>query len=165
MPAEGAEPGSEGWERQRTSFGDAAALYERARPGYPQGALDWLLPAGARRVLDLGAGTGKLTRLLVERGLDVVAVEPLAGMRAQFARMLPGVPLLDGTAEALPLADASVDAVVLGQAWHWVDPDLASPEVARVLVPGGRLGLVWNLRDPRAAWVAELEGVIAEPGT
>jgi SAM-dependent methyltransferase len=158
------EPGSPGWERQRTSFGGAAGLYERARPGYPQAAVDWLLPPGARRVVDLAAGTGKLTRLLVERGLEVVAVEPSAGMRAEFARVLPGVPVLDGAAEGLPLEDGSVDAVLVGQAWHWVDPEPASREVARVLVPGGRLGLVWNLRDPSAAWVAELERIVAEPG-
>jgi SAM-dependent methyltransferase len=164
MPAEVSEPGSEGWERQRTSFGDAAALYERVRPGYPQGAVDWLLPAGARRVIDLAAGTGKLTRLLVERGLDVVAVEPSAGMRAEFTRALPGVPVLDGAAEALPLDDGSVDAVLVAQAWHWVDAERASREIARVLVPGGMLGLVWNLRDPSTAWVTELERIIAEPG-
>jgi SAM-dependent methyltransferase len=158
------EPGSQVWERQRTSFGGAAALYERVRPGYPPAAVDWLLPAGARRVVDLAAGTGKLTRLLVDRGLEVVAVEPSAGMRAEFARVLPGVPVLDGAAEALPLEDGSVDAVLAAQAWHWVDSETASREVARVLVPGGRLGLVWNLRDPSAAWVAELERIVAEPG-
>jgi len=158
------EPGSQAWERQRTSFGEAAALYERARPGYPPEAVDWLLPAGARRVVDLAAGTGKLTRLLVARGLDVVAVEPSAGMRAEFARVLPGVPVLDGAAEALPLDDASADAVLVAQGWHWVDPERASREVARVLVPGGRLGLVWNERDASAAWVGELERIVAEPG-
>jgi SAM-dependent methyltransferase len=146
------------------SFGAEAALYERARPGYPDAAADWLLPPGARRVVDLAAGTGKLTRLLVERGLEVVAVEPSAGMRAEFARVLPGVPVLDGTAEELPLEGGSADAVFVAQAWHWVDPEAASREVARVLVPGGRLGLVWNLRDPSAAWVAELERIVAEPG-
>jgi SAM-dependent methyltransferase len=152
------------WERQRTSFGGAAGLYERARPGYPASAVDWLLPPGVRRVVDLAAGTGKLTRRLAERGLEVVAVEPSAGMRAEFARVLPGVPVLEGAAEELPLEDRSVDAVLVGQAWHWVDPGPASREVARVLVPGGRLGLVWNLRDPAAAWVAELERIVAEPG-
>jgi SAM-dependent methyltransferase len=158
------EPGSPAWERQRTSFGDAAAVYERARPGYPAAAVDWLLPPAARRVLDLAAGTGKLTRLLTERGLDVVAVEPSAGMRAEFARVLPGVPVLDGTAEELPLEDHSVDAVLVAQAWHWVDPEPASREVARVLAPGGRLGLIWNVRDPGPAWVSELERIVAEPG-
>ena len=153
------------WDQQRTSFGGAAQLYERARPGYPPAAVDWLLPPGAHRVVDLAAGTGKLTRLLAERGLDVVAVEPSAGMRAEFRRVLPGVPVLEGTAEELPLDDAAADAVLVAQAWHWVDPERASLEASRVLAPGGRLGLVWNLRDPGASWVAELERIIAEPGT
>ena len=138
------------------SFGAAAAEYERGRPPYPPEAIDWLLPPSPRRVVDLGAGTGKLTRQLHERGLDVVAVEPSAGMREQLARLLPAVPLLDGTAEAIPLADASVDVVLVAQAWHWVDPRRALPEVARVLSPGGRLGLVWNIRDERVDWVKQL---------
>ncbi len=151
------------WHRLRTSFGGAADAYERGRPGYPQEALDWLLPPTARRVLDLGAGTGKLTRSLVERGLDVVAVEPLEGMRREFARALPGVPVLAGAAEAIPLDAGSVDAVVVGQAWHWVDVPRASAEAARVLTDGGRLGLVWNHREASRPWVAELERLIAEP--
>ncbi len=138
------------------SFGAAAAEYERGRPPYPQEAVDWLLPAGARRVLDLGAGTGKLTRQLHERGLDVVAVEPSAGMRGQLARVLPGVACLDGTAESIPVPADSVDAVLCAQAWHWVDPRRAVPEVARVLRPGGRLALVWNKRDERVDWVKQL---------
>src|SRR4051812_49440507 len=105
MPAEMAEPGSPDWEQQRTSFGGSAALYERARPGYPQAAVDWLLAPGARRVVDLAAGTGKFTRLLVERGLEGVAVEPSAGVRAGVARGLPRVPGGDGPAEALPPGD------------------------------------------------------------
>lgn len=152
------------WERQRSSFGAAAAAYERGRPGYPAQALDWLLPPGARRVLDLAAGTGKLTRLLVERGLDVVAVEPSPGMRAEFARVLPGVPVLAGSAEDIPLDDGSIDAVLVAQAWHWVNPEDACAEIARVLVPGGRLGLVWNVRDPDSGWVAALERLLDESG-
>jgi SAM-dependent methyltransferase len=144
------------------SFGAAAAQYERGRPPYPPGALDWLLPAGARRVLDLGAGTGKLTRLLVDRGLDVVAVEPSDGMREELGRVLPGTRALAGTAEQIPLDDGAVDAVVVGQAWHWIDPERAVPEVARVLAPGGTLGLVWNIRDERHDWVAELGRTIHE---
>jgi SAM-dependent methyltransferase len=151
------------WQRQRSSFGSAAQAYERGRPSYPEGAVEWLLPVGARRVLDLGAGTGKLTRLLVARGLDVVAVEPSDGMRGEFERVLPGVPVLDGSAESIPLDDGAVDAVLVGQAWHWVDVPAASAEVARVLAPGGALGLVWNLRDPRDGWVGELERLIAQP--
>lgn len=147
-----------------TSFGAVADAYERSRPSYPDEALDWLLPPGARRVLDLGAGTGKLTRSLVARGLEVVAVEPTPGMRGQFARVLPDVELLDGTGESIPLPDASVDAVLMAQAWHWVDPDTASPEVARVLRPGGRLGLLWNVRDAGVDWIARLDRLLPGPG-
>ncbi len=146
--------------QRAASFGAAVAEYERGRPTYPPEAVDWLLPRSARRVLDLGAGTGKLTGRLVERGLDVVAVEPSAGMREQLARSLPAVMLLDGTAEAIPLPDSSVDAVLVAQAWHWVDPVRAVPEVARVLVPGGRLGLVWNVRDEREEWVRRLGRIL-----
>ena len=138
------------------SFGAAADHYDRGRPSYPAEAVDWLVPTTAHHVLDLGAGTGKLTRLLHDRGLDVLAVEPSPGMRARLAAALPDVRLLDGTAEAIPLPDASVDAVLVAQAWHWVDPARAVPEVARVLVPGGRLGLVWNIRDEREDWVRQL---------
>jgi SAM-dependent methyltransferase len=148
------------YERQRTSFGAAAQLYEQVRPGYPAEVVDLLVEPGARRVVDLGAGTGKLTRVLLERGLDVVAVEPSSGMRAEFARVLPGVPVLAGRGEALPLDAGSVDAVVAGQAWHWVDPARAVPEVARVLAPGGSLGLVWNLRSTAERWVEELDRVL-----
>ncbi|NYD23446.1 SAM-dependent methyltransferase [Kineococcus aurantiacus] len=146
------------------SFGAVADVYDRARPSYPAEALDWLLPAGARRVLDLGAGTGKLTRSLVARGLDVVAVEPAAGMREQFAKVLPGVEVLDGTGESIPLPDGSVDVVLMAQAWHWVDPATASPEVARVLRPGGRLGLLWNVRDAGVDWIAQLDRLLPGPG-
>lgn len=145
---------------QARSFGAVAGLYERGRPPYPPEALDWLLPPGARRVLDLGAGTGKLTRQLAERGLDVMAVEPSDGMRAEMARILPGVRALAGTAEEIPLEDGAVDAVLVAQAWHWVNPERAVPEAARVLVPGGTLGLLWNIRDERHDWVAELGRLI-----
>jgi SAM-dependent methyltransferase len=115
-------------------------------------------------VLDLGAGTGKLTRQLHQRGLEVIAVEPSAGMREQLARAVPGVALLEGAAESIPLPDGSVDAVLVAQAWHWVDPRRALPEVARVLKPGGRLGLVWNIRDERVDWVAQLGRSMHRPG-
>ncbi|GAA3345119.1 class I SAM-dependent methyltransferase [Amorphoplanes nipponensis] len=145
------------------SFGPVAAAYERGRPPYPDAALDWLLPAGATHVVDVGAGTGKLTRHLHERGLTVTAVEPSDGMRAELGRVLPGVPVRAGTAEALPLPDHSADAVLCAQAWHWVDPARAVPEIARVLAPGGRLGLIWNLRDERADWVRRLGEIIHSP--
>jgi SAM-dependent methyltransferase len=155
---------TDGKHLQASSFGAAADAYERARPGYPAAALDWLLPPGARRVLDVGAGTGKLTRLLLDRGLDVTAVEPSAGMREQLSLAVPGATVLAGSAEDIPLPAASFDAVLVAQAWHWVDQDLAIPEVARVLVPGGQLGLVWNLRDTREPWVAELWAIVGELG-
>jgi SAM-dependent methyltransferase len=145
---------------QATSFGDAAAAYQSGRPPYPASAVDWLVPGGTRRVLDLGAGTGKLTQLLVDRGLEVTAVEPLAEMREQLVVAVPGAAALDGAAEKMPLADASVEAVVVAQAWHWFEPALALPEIARVLVPGGTLGLVWNVRDHSEPWVAELDRVL-----
>ena len=138
------------------SFGAVADAYERGRPPYPPEAIDWLLPAGAARVLDLGAGTGKLARQLAGLGLDVTAVEPSEGMREQLRRVVPGVHALAGSAERIPLPGSSVDAVLVAQAWHWVDPMVAVPEVARVLRPGGLLGLLWNIRDERADWVAEL---------
>ena len=150
--------------RQASSFGAAAAAYERGRPPYPAEAVDWLLPGGASRVLDLGAGTGKLTRQLHDRGLDVIAVEPSEGMREQLTRAVPGAAVHAGSAEEIPLPDNSVDAVLVAQAWHWVDRSRAVPEVARVLVPGGRLGLVWNIRDEREDWVAELGRILHDPG-
>jgi SAM-dependent methyltransferase len=144
------------------SFGQAADVYERSRPTYPDAAVDLLLPDGARTVLDLGAGTGKLTQSLVARGLDTVAVEPDAKMRATLAARLPTVRALDGRAEAIPLPDGSVDVVTVGQAWHWVDEAVALPEVARVLRPGGTLALVWNLRDERVPWVHRLSDAIGQ---
>lgn len=142
------------------SFGAAADVYERARPLYPEEAIDWLLPEGARKVLDLGAGTGKLTRSLTARGLEVVAVEPLAEMRTSLAWAAADAQVLEGTAEAIPLADDSVDAITVAQAWHWVDPERATAEAARVLRPGGTLALVWNRRDERVDWVARLGEVM-----
>jgi SAM-dependent methyltransferase len=143
------------------SFGAQAASYERGRPSYPPEAIDWLLAGGERReVLDLGAGTGKLTARLVERGLDVVAVDPIPEMLEVLGAALPDTRALLGTAEQIPLPDDSVDAVLVAQAWHWFDPALAAAEVARVLRPGGRLGLVWNTRDERLGWVRDLGRII-----
>ena len=142
------------------SFGAEAAAYERGRPSYPPGAIDWLLPSGARDVLDLGAGTGKLTTRLVQRGLNVVAVDPIPEMLEVLSHALPDTPALLGTAEDIPLPDDSVDAVLVAQAWHWFDPERAIKEVARVLRPGGRLGLVWNMSDERLGWVKQLGDII-----
>jgi SAM-dependent methyltransferase len=150
----------ERWQARAASFGPVAGAYERGRPPYPAAAVDWLIPAGAAQVLDLGAGTGKLTRQLAGRGLDVTAIEPSEGMREQLRRAVPGIPALEGTAERIPLPGGSVDAVLVAQAWHWVDPARAVPEVARVLRPGGQLGLLWNIRDERADWVAGLGTIL-----
>jgi SAM-dependent methyltransferase len=145
-------------------FGAEAVAYERARPGYPGGAIDLLTAelgiGSGRRVLDLAAGTGKLTRLLVGRGADVVAVEPVAAMRAQLQRTLPDVEVLDGAAEAVPLPDADVDVVTVAQAFHWFDRAAALAEIARVLRPGGGLAMLWNQRDESVPWVAELSEII-----
>jgi SAM-dependent methyltransferase len=146
--------------RRSLSFGQEAAAYERGRPSYPPEAIDWLLSPDARDVLDLGAGTGKLTIRLVERGLDVVAVDPIPEMLELLSASLPDVPALLGTAEDIPLPDNSVDSVLVAQAWHWFDPVRAVKEVARVLRPGGRLGLVWNTRDERLGWVKDLGRIV-----
>jgi SAM-dependent methyltransferase len=145
-------------------FDQAGAAYERGRPSYPREAIDLLraeLGIGpGRDVLDLAAGTGKLTRLLTRSGARLVAVEPVEGMRTVLAQVLPDVPVLDGTAESLPLGDASFDAVVVGQAFHWFDGPKALAEIARVLRPGGGLGLIWNLRDESVGWAAELSTLL-----
>lgn len=140
------------------SFGAVAQLYERTRPGYPAEAVSWML-SGVRpkgTVLDLGAGTGKLTRALLASGFDVVAVEPSAPMREALAAAVLDARVLEGSAEEIPLPDASVDGIVVGQAYHWFDTDIANPEMARVLRPGGTLGLVWNVLDERTGWIALL---------
>ena len=135
------------------AFDSVADVYERTRPSFPPAAVSFLVErlgiARGSSVLDLGAGTGKLARLLVPTGARVVAVEPLAGMRAKLAEVAPEVEALDGTAEAIPLADASVDAVVVAQAFHWFRAEEALAEIHRVLRPGRGLALVWNRRDLR----------------
>jgi ubiquinone/menaquinone biosynthesis C-methylase UbiE len=147
-------------ERAR-SFGSVADRYERARPGYPEEAVEWLVGA-ARRVVDLGAGTGKLARQLVARGLDVTAVEPSAEMLDQLRAAVPGARAVRGTAEQIPVEDASADAVVVAQAFHWFDAQVALREIARVLRAGGVLGLVWNDRDEAVPWAARLSEIIRE---
>jgi SAM-dependent methyltransferase len=155
-------------EAAAAGFGTDMSVYERGRPSYPSDAVAWLVErlgiGPASRVVDLAAGTGKLTRRLVELGASVTAVEPVAAMRAQLAAVLPEVKVsvgaLDGTAESLPFADESVDAVTVAQAFHWFDVPRATAELSRVLVPGGGLGLIWNERDIREPWVAELSQLI-----
>jgi len=144
----------------RSSFGAAAAAYAEHRPDYARAAARWAVePAPGPRVLDLGAGTGKLTATLVALSADVIAVEPDPAMLTELRRALPDVRARPGSAEAIPLPDASVDAVLAGNALHWFDMAVAGPEMARVLVPGGILAGLWNVMDDRVDWVAGLERV------
>jgi SAM-dependent methyltransferase len=154
------------WTAARSrNFGSIAELYERVRPGYPVDAVDWFLPraapaSGDLRIVDVGTGTGKLTDALLAPGREVTAVDPDPGMLAVLAAKHPGVRTVTGTAEQLPFEDATFDAVTFGQSWHWVDPPRGSTEVARILRPGGTLGLFWNIRDAREPWVAELADIL-----
>jgi len=141
------------WADRRLAFGSQAEAYAYGRLTYPMDAVRWVVPPSARTVLDLAAGTGKLTERLLELDVDVIAVEPLEEMRVLVPAAAQS---MTGTAEEIPLADSSVDAVVVGQAFHWFDPPRALAEIARVLRPGGALGLFWNLDDDRVPWVAEL---------
>ncbi|MCX4514349.1 class I SAM-dependent methyltransferase [Streptomyces sp. NBC_01619] len=140
-----------------SSFGAAAVAYDEHRPDYAQAAVRWALEsAPGPRVLDLGAGTGKLTATLVALGADVIAVEPDPAMLTELRRSLPAVRALPGSAEVIPLPDASVDAVLAGNAMHWFDMAVAGPEIARVLAHGGVLAGLWNVMDDRVEWVAGL---------
>ena len=145
---------------EATSFGQVADIYDRSRPAYPAEAVAWMLPPDARDVLDVGAGTGKLTAMLTASGRSVTAIDPDPLMLQKLQGRLPGIPTLVGTAESIPLPDASANAAVFGQSWHWVDPPVASRELGRVLRPGGTLGLIWNIRDAAVPWVAELAEVM-----
>jgi SAM-dependent methyltransferase len=138
------------------SFGAIAADYDRLRPAPPDAAVAWLVPAGCAVAVDLGAGTGLLTRVLARRVPQVVAVEPDERMAAVLRARSPGVRVLPGTGEAIPLPDASTDAVFVSSAWHWMDPERAAGEIARVLRDGGRFGLIWTSRDRTVDWVREL---------
>jgi SAM-dependent methyltransferase len=142
------------------SFGSVAAEYAALRPGYPADAVAFLVGDGGRRVLDVGAGTGLLTEVVLGAGHDVTAVDPSPEMLAELVARLPAVTAAVGSAEALPVDDASVDAVVAGQAAHWFDPAPAAREIRRVLRPGGVLGLIWNTRDERTPWVGALGELI-----
>jgi SAM-dependent methyltransferase len=143
-----------------SSFGAAAAAYAEQRPDYAEAAVRWALErAPGPRVLDLGAGTGKLTAMLDALDAEVTAVEPDPAMLTELRRALPAVNALPGSAEAIPLPDSSVDAVLAGQALHWFDMPVAGPEIARVLAPGGILAGLWNVIDNRVDWVADLDRV------
>jgi SAM-dependent methyltransferase len=138
-------------EEARVGFQHGAAAYERGRPGYPPAAIEWLNRAlrlgRGRTVVDVAAGTGKLTRELIASGATVIAVEPVEGMRAVLERVVPQARALDGTAEALPLGGESVDAIAVAQAFHWFDTAAALTEFHRVLCRGGRFALIWNRRQ------------------
>lgn len=157
-------------EARRTAFGTvvSARRYQRVRPDYPVAAVAWMLGGlkESSRVLDLAAGTGKLSRVLLSLGHEVVAVDPSAAMLAELAedhdQAGPALEVMRGSAEDVPLPDACVDAVTVGQAWHWVRPQAAAAEVARVLRPGGVLGLAWNSRDTSQPWVAELDALLTD---
>ncbi|WP_457962878.1 methyltransferase domain-containing protein [Arthrobacter sp. D1-29] len=142
------------------SFQDGGEHYQRVRPGYPADSADWLVPAGARDAVDVGAGTGKFTALLLERGLAVSAVDPSADMLKQLGIHYPQVTARQGTAEATGLASGSFDVVSVAQAWHWCDPLQASTELARILRPGGTLGLIWNQLDTSVPWVHRLSRIM-----
>jgi SAM-dependent methyltransferase len=147
-------------------FDRAAATYERARPDYPVAALRFLgrvLPIRrGTTVIDLGSGTGKLTRQLGPLGAARVAVEPTPGMRRVFLGAVPDVPVLDGTAEKMPLPTGFADALVCGQAFHWFRPRPALREIRRVLRRGGGMGLLWNTRDDRVTWSRKLTDLVEE---
>ena len=149
-------------ETRRLSFGSVAADYDRYRPSPPPQALDWLLPPDAEAVLDLAAGTGAVTRELIGRAARVIAVEPDERMREVLTARCPQAEVLPGRGEDIPLPDASVDAVIISAAWHWLDPDQAVPEITRVLRVGGVLGVIWNSRDTRVPWVAEFNRLARE---
>ncbi len=152
-------------ERRRhmaAAFLEGGGHYHKVRPGYPEESLNWLLDnAGTvHNVLDVGAGTGKFTQLLAQRGWGVTAVDPSADMLAQLAADLPRARTIVGTAEHLALPAGSMDLAVVAQAWHWCDPLAASTEIARTLRPGGTLGLIWNQLDVGLPWVHRLARIM-----
>jgi SAM-dependent methyltransferase len=149
-------------ERAR-SFGAVAASYDRLRPSPAPDALDWLVPDGCRVAVDLAAGTGLFTRPLAQRVERVIAVEPDPQMREVLAAQTPGVEVREGTGESIPLGDGSVDAVFVSSAWHWFDHDRAIEEIARIVRPGGRLGVLWSSRDRDVDWVRELDRLPGRP--
>ena len=150
----------------KLGFGKEAVAYERSRPSYPPDAVAWLvdhlgLRPGAVTV-DLAAGTGKLTRLLLPTEAMVIAVEPVLGMRRVLRELLPTVPVIAGTAESMPIKASSVDAVCVAQAFHWFDAERVFAELERVLRPGGRVGIMWNARDRSVGWVDQVWAVMDE---
>lgn len=139
-----------------------ASQYERYRPGPPVAAVDWFLPTHVGRVVDLGAGTGALTRLLIDRADEVVALEPDERMRSVLTEEVPGVRAVMGRGESMPIPDSCVDAVLASSSWHWMDPIPTLREVARVLVPGGILGALWSGPDPEGPFIVQARALLAE---
>jgi SAM-dependent methyltransferase len=150
-------------EQRAQSFGAIAEDYDRLRPSAAPEAVDWLVPLATGVAVDVAAGTGLFTRLLADRVPTVYAVEPDDRMRAVLAERSPGVTALAGTGERIPLPDASADALFVSSAWHWLDPDRAIPEIARVLRDGGRLGVLWTSRDRDVEWVRDLDRKPGDP--
>ena len=148
--------------RRSGSFGGVASAYERFRPGPPPAAIGWMLPDSARTVVDLGAGTGAMTKDLLSRVERVIAIEPDDRMRGILATNLPGVTALSGSGESMPLETSSVDAVLASSSWHWMDADRALEEVTRVLTPGGTLGVVWAGPDPDGPFVSQAQALLSE---
>ena len=150
------------------SFGSIAEDYNELRPQPPRNAVDWLVPPGCEVAVDVGAGTGLFTRTLLGRVREVIAVEPDSRMREVLTARSPGVRVVEGQGESIPLPDAAADAMFVSSAWHWMDPERAIPEIGRVLRDGGRLGLVWTSRDREVDWVRELDVLrgrdTSEPG-
>ncbi len=145
-------------------FNKSAAAYEKGRPDYPKSIIDFLIRefslGSSKRILDLAAGTGKFTRLIQRCGGEVIAIEPLEGMRKQFMLKVPDIKVMEGTAEQIPLPDASVDVVTVAQAFHWFSHEKALQEIHRVLKPDGSLVLIWNVRDESTEWIADLSKLI-----
>jgi ubiquinone/menaquinone biosynthesis C-methylase UbiE len=148
--------------RRSGSFGDVASMYERFRPGPPSAAIQWMLPDSATSVVDLGAGTGLMTKDLLGRVDRVIAIEPDDRMRAILSSNLPEVTALRGTGESLPIDTSSVDVVLASASWHWMDPDQTLQEAARVLVPGGALGVVWTGPDPEGPFISQAQAMLSE---
>jgi SAM-dependent methyltransferase len=155
--------GASGEKAERAgSFGGVASQYERYRPGPPVAVVDWFLPSRVDRVVDLGAGTGALTRLLVDRAGEVVAIEPDDRMRSVLETQVSGVRALAGRGESIPLPDGCVDAVLASSSWHWMDPIPTLHEVRRILVPGGIVGAVWSGPDPEGPFMVQARALLAE---
>ncbi len=144
------------------SFGSIADQYNRLRPSAPPAAIDWLLPDRATLVVDLAAGTGLLSRAIGSKAGQILAVEPDTRMSKVLLEQSPGARAVAGLGEALPLRSGSADAVLVSSAWHWMNPDLAVPEIGRVLRDGGRFGLIWTSRDREVGWVRDLD-LLREP--